>query len=143
MKRILITITGLFFVLFLLKAQSITGTWTFNNGNFPVTLLLLDNGTGEFQGLPIKYRTQDGKLYIDDGVRPVTYDYQLTQTTLTLSGGGMQMAVTFNKTGSSSGNAAPVNQNVTQSNSVTRSNNSLQTGNMTNIAGKTANLIIE
>lgn len=140
MKKILSTIVFLFFTISFMQAQSIAGTWTFINGNITITMLLLDNGTGEFQGLPIKYRTQDGKLYVDDGIQPVTYSYQLTQTSLTLSGGGLPAAIAFTKPGSSSENVAPVNQTSNQSNTATRSTNNLQTGNMTNMtAGNNSN----
>lgn len=144
LKRISITLAGL--SLFILiahsqpQSQSITGTWIFNTGNFPVTMLLLNNGTGEFQGLPIKFRTQDSKLYIDDGIRPIAYSYQLTQTTLTLSGGDLQAAITFKRSGSSAENAAPVNQNVSQSNSPARNTISPNTGNIGNMAGNTNSL---
>jgi hypothetical protein len=58
-------------------------------------MLLNADGSGEFQGLPVKYRIQDGKLYFDDGVKPVLYNYILKQNSLTLSGGGLQMDITF------------------------------------------------
>lgn len=119
------------------QSQSITGTWIFNTGNFPVTMLLLNNGTGEFQGLPIKFRIQDGKLYIDDGIRPIAYNYQLSQNTLTLSGGDLQMVITFKRPDSSTENAAPVNQNVSQSNTLTINTSSPNAGNIGNIAGNT------
>jgi hypothetical protein len=88
--------------------------------------------------MPIKYKTQDGKLYIDDGVQPMIYNYQLTQTTLTLSGGGLQVAINFTKPGSSSQNVNSVNQNITQSNTVSQNVGSMQTGNMSNMAGNTS-----
>jgi YD repeat-containing protein len=141
MKKILFTIVCLFAGLILLEAQSVSGTWTYNSGNFPITMLLLDNGTGEFQGLPVKYRTQDGKLYIDDGVQPMVYNYQLTQTSLTLSGGGLQVAIVFTKPGSSSGNSAPVTQqNYNQANTGYGNANNNQSGNTNNFqSGNTNN----
>jgi hypothetical protein len=135
MKKVFLTICGLFLLLFILKAQTITGTWTYNNGNFPITMLLLNNGTGEFQGMPVKYKIQDGKLYIDDGAQPIVYNFKLTQTTLTLSGGGMQMEVTFTKSGSSSENSAPVNQNFNQPNTSYANTNNTGSGGMNNMAG--------
>jgi hypothetical protein len=137
MKRILLSISGLFFALVLLEAQSLAGTWTFNNGNFPVTLLLLDNGTGEFQKMPIKYKTQDGKLYVDDGIQPIVYNFQVTQNSLTLSGGGMQVAVTFTRSATSLEGTKPVTQNTGQANTFSNNNNSIQSGNMVNNAGNT------
>lgn len=65
----------------------------------PVTMLLNSDGTGEFQGVMIKYKVKDGKLMFDDGIQPVTYSYILKQNSLTLSGGGMQVAITFTRSG--------------------------------------------
>jgi len=135
MRRVFFTIAGLFFAINMVEAQSICGTWTYQSGNLPVTLLLLDNGTGEFQGMTIKYRMQDGKLTLDDGIQPVTYNYKLTPSTLTLSGGGMQMAITFSKPGPSTENIAGSNQNNSQSNSSSGNINLAQIGNNNNTAG--------
>jgi hypothetical protein len=135
MKKLSLTLVGLLLTLVLTQAQSISGTWTYNSGTFSVTMLLLDNGTGEFQGVAIKYKTLDGKLYLDDGIQPVTYNYKLAQTTLTLSGGNLQMALTFTRPGPSYENTSHVNQNITQSNAAVGNNNNLQTGNQTNITG--------
>jgi hypothetical protein len=138
-KWVSFSLAGLFLVLFCAHSQSITGTWTFNNGNFPVTMLLLNNGTGEFQGMPVKYKTQDGKLYVDDGIQPITYNYMLTQTTLTLSGGGLQAAITFTRPGSSSENTSPVYQKNIQSNTMAGNANTMQSGNMSDMAGNPDN----
>ena len=96
-----------------LHSQSISGTWLFSGGNIELTLLLNDNGTGEFQGSPIKYTIQNRQLYIDDGISPVAYNYQLSNNTLILTGGGMQVPVTFTRPGVSSqtGSQNGVNQN--------------------------------
>ena len=124
MRCLILTLTGLFLAVNIASSQSVAGTWVFNNGNFPLTMLLLDNGTGEFQGVQIKYRIQNGKLFFDDGIQPVTYNYQLTSTTLTLSGGDMQASVTFTRAGSSSEPAARANQNYSQAgNAYSNSNN--------------------
>ena len=72
----------------------------FNGSGLNITMLLNPDGTGEFQGLPIRYKAQNGQLSIDDGVQPVTYNYKLSQNTMVVSGGGMQMAVTFTRPGS-------------------------------------------
>lgn len=114
MRCLILTLTGLFLAVNIASSQSVAGTWVFNNGNFPLTMLLLDNGTGEFQGVQIKYRNQNGKLFFDDGIQPVTYNYQLTSTTLTLSGGDMQASVTFTRAGSSAEPAVKSTQNYNQ-----------------------------
>lgn len=137
MKKIIITLSGLFLLLIVSQSQPIAGTWTFNNGNFPITILLLDNNTGEFQGMPIKYKTQDGKLYIDDGVQPIVYNYLLSQSSLTLSGGGLQIAITFTRSGSPSEKVSPVNQTITASNTSNGNNNNQQKPNLTGVASNT------
>jgi len=140
MKIFLLSISCLYYTFIATQAQSITGTWTFNAGNFPITLLLLENGSGEFQGMTIKYRTQDGKLFIDDGVQPTVYSYQLTKTTLILSGGGMQMPISFTRPGSPGENDVPVNQNFNQTNNASVNNNASQTRDMNNMTGNNNNL---
>jgi len=126
-----------FFLLSGIKAQSVSGTWTFNSGNFPITMLLLDNGTGEFQGLPIRYKVQNGKITIDDGIQPLIYDYKLGQNTLTLSGGDLQVAVSFTKQGGNdSGNIQPVQNNIQNVQHVASDNQ--QPGNLGKMSGGSA-----
>lgn len=72
----------------------------------PVTMLLNPDGSGEFQGVMIKYTVNNGKLLFDDGIQPVTYSYILKQNSLTLSGGGMQVAITFSRSGSTGENTS-------------------------------------
>src|SRR5512133_929004 len=99
-KRFLVILIFFLNLFFPLNSQSIAGTWMFTNGNFPVTMLLLNNGTGEFQGMPIRYKAQNGKLTIDDGVQPVVYDFKLDQNVLTVSGGDLQVPLKFSRAGS-------------------------------------------
>lgn len=134
LSRVFLLVILIIFQFFGVNAQSVTGTWTFNNGNFPITMLLLDNGTGEFQGLPIRYKVQNGKITIDDGTQPLIYDYKLGQNTLTLSGGDLQLAVTFSKPGgNNSGNIQPVQNNMQNVQQVASDNQ--QAGNMGNMSG--------
>jgi hypothetical protein len=98
------------------NSQSVSGTWTFNSGNMPLTMVLFDNGTGEFQGLPVKYSLQNGRITIDDGSLPVTYNYQVTATTLTLTGGNLPSALVFTRPGSSASPSASPAQQTMQSN---------------------------
>ena len=107
-KRLLVLLLFFINVLCTVNSQSVAGTWIFTGGNFPLTMLLLDNGTGEFQGMPIRYKAQNGKLTIDDGVQPVVYNFKLDQNLLTVSGGDLQAPLTFKKAGSTSV-SGPVN----------------------------------
>jgi len=108
-KRFLVLLLFIPNVFLSLNSQSVVGTWIFNRGNFPVTMILLENGTGEFQGMPIRYKTQNGKFTIDDGFQPVVYDYKLDQNLLTVSGGDLQVPLTFNRSGSTASDSNPSN----------------------------------
>jgi hypothetical protein len=119
-----------------LNSQSVAGTWMFTNGNFPVTMLLLNNGTGEFQGMPIRYKARDGKLTIDDGIQPVVYDFKLDQNVLTVSGGDLQVPLKFSRAGSNAsddGHSNSINQSVPvtseQQNSMAGTNQIVTAGN--------------
>jgi hypothetical protein len=101
MKKIVIILVMVFCDINYVHSQTIAGTWIFNGSGLNITMLLNPDGTGEFQGMPVKYKAQNGQLYIDDGVQPVTYNYKLNQNTLVVSGGGMQMTVTFTRPGNS------------------------------------------
>ena len=137
LKRLFLALALIVNFFFSVYAQSVPGTWTFSNGNFPITMILLENGTGEFQGLPIRYKAQNGKLTIDDGIQPLVYDYKLGQNTLTLSGGDLQVAVTFSKPGATASDNVQTDQNPVQTNHNTPSATQQQ-GNMGNMAGNTA-----
>jgi hypothetical protein len=131
MKKPAIFLVVAFFAIYSANAQSIAGTWTFNGSGLNITMLLNPDGTGEFQGMPIKYKTQNGQLLIDDGVQPVTYNYKLNQNTLVLSGGGMQMTVTFARPGASQEpgvKQGAANQNTTQSQNQNQMNNASSFG---------------
>ncbi|MBI5010809.1 MAG: hypothetical protein HZB98_14435 [Bacteroidia bacterium] len=108
-KRLLVLLLFFLNVILSLNSQSIAGTWIFDKGNFPVTMLLLENGTGEFQGMPIRYKAQNGKFTIDDGVQPVVYDFKLDRNLLTVSGGDLQAPLTFTRAGSAASDSGPSN----------------------------------
>jgi hypothetical protein len=133
LKRILLTLANIFLVITISNSQTISGTWTFSNGSFPLTMLLQDNGTGEFQGMPVKYKTYEGKLFIDDGVQPVIYNYQLTQTSLTLTGGNLQTAITFTRP--ASGTDSPANQYNIRSNTSSVNPDNPQSSAISGMAG--------
>jgi hypothetical protein len=116
-------------------SQSVTGTWVFNGSGLNITMILNSDGTGEFQGMPIKYKAQNGLLSIDDGVQPVIYNYRLNQNTLVVSGGGMQMTVTFTRPGNSQESA--VNQQTVNQQPVNQSSAQNQMNNRSSFAQNT------
>jgi hypothetical protein len=137
MKKLAFILIGLFLAIPFTYSQSLSGTWIFDTGNFPLTMLLLDDGTGEFQGMPIKYSTNNGNLNIDDGYQPISYTYQLTQTSLTLSGGGLPSPIAFTRPAAESGAVSSTGQNTNQAQNQYNGNNSQQSGSANSIAGTT------
>ena len=135
MKKLFI-LSCLFFAVVIGQAQSVTGSWIFSSGNTNLTLVFFENGAGEFQGIPIKYKIQNDKLYVDDGYQPVSYGYQVTQKTLTLSGGGMQTPVIFTKAGTAAGNTVFPDENLKQSISASGNSATIQTADPADMAGK-------
>ncbi|HEX2629200.1 MAG TPA: hypothetical protein VHM26_09315 [Chitinophagaceae bacterium] len=87
------------------SSSSLAGTWMNNSNGQTITLLLFDNGTGEFDGTEINYQTSNGKLIIKSNGASTSYTYKLTGNSLTLSGGDLAKAVVFTKSGAGNNNA--------------------------------------
>jgi hypothetical protein len=88
-------------------APAIAGTWQNTETGAPLTLLLLPDGTGEFNGTMLKYSLAGAKLTLAmAGNQPVTYGYSLSGDKLTLSGGDLKQALAFMRTGSTQGGMA-------------------------------------
>ena len=97
------------------KAQQnkIQGIWQNNSFGYQMTLMLNADGSGEFDGDAIKYTTQGSHLAITVVQQNQTnvYTYALQGNSLTVSGGDLDQAITFTRSGSSS---APVTANADQ-----------------------------
>jgi hypothetical protein len=79
--------------------QPLEGVWVFNGNGQTLTLVLNADGTGEFEGASISYKTTGNKLsLINEGT--TTYNYQLSGDKLTLSGGDLSKPATFIRQGS-------------------------------------------
>ena len=91
-------------------APAIAGTWENNDAAVPLTLLLLPDLSGEFNGTPLRYSLGGSKLTLSvSGSQPTTYSFSLAGNKLTLSGGDLSKALTFVKSGpaaSTAGTAA-------------------------------------
>jgi hypothetical protein len=74
----------------------------------------------------VKYRVQGSQLYIDDGIRPVTYNFKLTQNSLVLSGAGMKKTLTFNRPGSVKENSIASEKNTTSNQNQNQNQNQFQ-----------------
>jgi hypothetical protein len=99
MKRISMLLAVLLLTGFRLFSQSVSGTWIYNSQNINLTMLLLPDGSGEYQGNPVNWKVQGSQLSVDDGIRPVTYTFKLNANTLVLSGGGLKTVLTFRHPG--------------------------------------------
>ncbi|MEJ0054808.1 MAG: hypothetical protein WDN75_03645 [Bacteroidota bacterium] len=93
------------FAQFGVKAQQqgkIHGVWQNNQFGYQMTLMLQPDGTGEFDGEPIKFSTQGNSLSITVGTTITKYVYSLQENSLTLSGGDLDGQVVFSRSGSES-----------------------------------------
>jgi len=96
------------------KAQQskIYGIWTNNDFGFQMTLMLNENGTGEFDGEEIKFTTSGGKLNVTQLGVTNAYTFSLANNTLTLSGGDLDRSIVFVRQGQTS-ESPVVNSNPT------------------------------
>ncbi len=84
------------------QQQKIFGTWQNSQFGYQMTLMLNPDGTGEFDGEPIKFLTQATTLSIIVAITTTDYSYNLQGNSLTLSGGDLDGQVTFTRSGSPS-----------------------------------------
>jgi len=84
----------------------IYGLWQNSQFGYQMTLILNDDGSGEFDGEIIKFSTQGEKLTISQSGQSTVYNYKLQGNSLILSGGDLDGAVTFTRNGG--GNQTPV-----------------------------------
>jgi hypothetical protein len=84
--------------------SSLIGIWHNNQFGYQMTLLLNEDGTGEFDGEAIRYTSQANKLVIVQNGQSTTYTYELVNNSLNLSGGDIDGTISFTKPG---GETAP------------------------------------
>ncbi len=77
----------------------IQGLWQNSQFGYQMTLMLNADGSGEFDGEPIKYSTEANKLSLISGQTVTVYLYTLQGNSLSLSGGDLQGSVTFTRDG--------------------------------------------
>jgi hypothetical protein len=84
------------------KAQQgkIYGVWQNNEFGYQMTLMLNVDGSGEFDGEAIDFTTQGNTISVTQAGVKNTYTYSLQGTSLTVSGGDLDKAITFKKEGS-------------------------------------------
>jgi hypothetical protein len=77
----------------------IFGLWQNSQFGYQMTLMLNENGTGEFDGETIKFTTTANKLSISQAGQTTAYTYSQQGNSLTLSGGDLDAAITFARAG--------------------------------------------
>jgi hypothetical protein len=133
MKKALLLFSGILLITAFTQAQignkvnsqSLIGVWENNDAGYTMTLLIQPDGNGEFEGEQFKYTVTGSKLTLTmQGNMTTTYNYTLANKQLTLSGGDLEQAITFTKSGVS---AIPNNNASQETNSIT-SEKSTSTG---------------
>lgn len=84
-------------------AQGVHGVWENNEFGFTMTLMLMEDGSGEFDGEVISYSTSDNNLMMKFASGTTTYQYSMASSQLTLSGGDLDEPIVFKKSGGSEG----------------------------------------
>lgn len=92
------------------QGAKIFGLWQNSQFGYQMTLMLNTDGSGEFDGEPIRFTTQANKLAITQTGATTTYIYTLQENSLTLSGGDLDNAVTFTRAGVVEQNTAAQSQ---------------------------------
>jgi len=77
----------------------IYGLWQNSQFGYQMTLMLNENGMGEFDGESIKFTTTADKLSISQAGQTTTYTYSQQANSLTLSGGDLDAPIIFNRAG--------------------------------------------
>lgn len=85
-----------------------TGVWVNNQFGYQMTLMLNEDGTGEFDGEAIRYTVSGNRLSVIQSGLNTTYLFNVSGNTLTLSGGDIDGSISFNRL-SPPGNVPPGN----------------------------------
>lgn len=83
-----------------LNNTSVAGVWLSTQNGVQSALILNPDKTGEFDGDAIQYVVKGNQLIIEQAGQSTTYSFVLKGNSLTLSGGDLDHAVTFTKSGS-------------------------------------------
>lgn len=81
------------------QGNKLTGLWQNSQFGYQMTLMLNADGSGEFDGETIKYASQGNKLSITQSGTTTAYTFALQANSLTLSGGDLDQAITFSRSG--------------------------------------------
>jgi hypothetical protein len=112
-----------------INSPKLAGLWQNNEFAYTMTLLLNNDGTGEFEGEAIIYKSDGKNLKIIEKETTNIYQYVLQNNKLTLSGGDLEKALTFTRYSDPSSSNTSTNNNVQyqqQSSQTTMQNNNNQ-----------------
>ncbi|MEP6646392.1 MAG: hypothetical protein ABJC12_04835 [Saprospiraceae bacterium] len=79
--------------------NKIYGVWQTNQFGYQMSLILNQDGTGEFDGESLTFSIKDNKLTVLAGSETTIYLFKLQGNALLLSGGDLQQELTFNHPG--------------------------------------------
>lgn len=81
------------------QGSGIQGIWTNSQFGYQMTLMLNADGSGEFDGEPMKYTVAGSKLTLNLSGVSTQYNYTQQGNSLTLSGGDIDGSIVFSKAG--------------------------------------------
>jgi hypothetical protein len=79
------------------QKNNIYAVWQSDQYGIQMTLMLNQDGSGEFDGEPFTFTIKDNKLMLKSGPEVVTYAYVLNDNSLTLSGGDLNEDIIFHR----------------------------------------------
>lgn len=79
------------------QAGKPTGIWVNSQYGYQMTLVLNEDGTGEFDGEAIRYAIAGNRLSITQSAITTPYTFSVAGNALTLSGGDLDTAITFTR----------------------------------------------
>lgn len=82
------------------QKNSITGVWHNSQYGYQMSLILNEDGTGEFDGESLTFGIKDDKLTLLEIGEPTVYIYKLEGNSLLLSGGDLEQTINFTREGS-------------------------------------------
>lgn len=83
-----------------------TGVWVNDQFGYQMTLMLNEDGTGEFDGEAIRYTVTGNRLSVSQSGLSTTYVYTVSGNTLILSGGDIDGSISFSRQSPSGNNSA-------------------------------------
>ncbi|MGB3079101.1 MAG: hypothetical protein WBB31_08515, partial [Saprospiraceae bacterium] len=82
------------------KKSKIYGVWHNNQDGYQMSLILNEDGTGEFDGETLTFGIKEDKLTLLEFGEPTVYIFKLEGNSLLLSGGDLEQSINFTREGS-------------------------------------------